>query len=61
MTDGYTEFEARERDNPICLGGGNTKKEPYIVVCWHCWSRADNPFKYFQGDLADWLKAIGRV
>jgi hypothetical protein len=54
-------FDTSERSNPVCLGCDQHKEEPGLVVCWKCFKRPDNPFKYFQGSLSEWLVAIGRA
>jgi predicted amidophosphoribosyltransferase len=48
--------EKKYRNDTICPGCGKPK-DTGLVVCWTCWSHTDNPFKYFQGDIEEWLKS----
>ena len=55
------EIEVAVRREPICRGCGHEKSMGGLVVCWGCFKyRQDEPFKYFDGDLDQWLVAIGR-
>ena len=46
------------RKLPTCPSCGKTK-EAGLVVCWDCFKYCPNPFKEYDGDLAEWLKEKG--
>jgi len=48
-----TEDDARALD--FCPGC-KKDKDNSLVVCWGCFKGGANPFKYFNGSLAEWLK-----
>ena len=47
-------------EKPICIGCGK-EKAIGLVVCWDCFKCHTTPLKYFEGDINEWLKAIGRA
>ena len=54
-----SEIERAHRDSSICAGCHKVK-DIGLVVCWNCYKyRTDiKPFKYFQGDIEEWLLQI---
>lgn len=44
-----------ERNEKVCCGCGQSK-DIGLVVCWTCFKQGDNPFKYFDGTLEEWLE-----
>ena len=48
-------IKARKLD--VCTGCGEFKSIG-CIVCWQCFKFGDNPFKYADLSLLDWLKTI---
>ena len=55
---GEPEPDALERMNTVCCGCGKPKSTG-LIVCWACFKSGPMPFKYFTGNVAEWLKAKG--
>lgn len=56
-------LERELRASPTCAGCGCAKEadpEFGLVVCWGCFGhrRDITPLKYFNGDLAAWLRTV---
>jgi len=49
--------EDKQRDKLICAGCGKPK-DTGLIVCWECFKRGPNPYKYFQGTFEQWLAMI---
>lgn len=61
MREIISPLEKTARSEDFCRGCNGPKEaraEGGPIVCWTCWRRPDNPFKYFQGTLEEWLEAI---
>lgn len=60
----FTDDEWNDRNNParrsIRCFGCDRPKDQLTVVCWECFKGGTVPFKYFAGDLVDWLTVMGR-
>lgn len=49
-----TELEIQARKSYDCFGCGGAKEQS-LVLCWDCFKRGDQPFKYFTGTFKQWL------
>ena len=51
-------LEDKQRKETKCIGCG-AEKSLGTVVCWDCWYGRENgkpAYKYYTGDLSDWIK-----
>jgi len=57
-----TTFQDLARDLIYCPACGYCKDQA-LVVCWDCFKYRKDivPWKYFDGDFADWLRTIPRT
>ena len=60
----FTDDEWNDQANPArrsnrCYGCDKAKGQGG-VLCWGCFKGGKVPFKYFDGDLVDWLNVMGR-
>lgn len=51
-------LEDEQRKTTTCIACGDDKPIGN-VVCWNCFKHRDNPYKYSELELEDWLKSIG--
>jgi hypothetical protein len=49
--------EEATRKSAICLGCGDGKGTD-MIVCWECFKRGVEPYKYFGGSFCDWLRHL---
>lgn len=49
--------ETKARKLDVCPGCGKPKSIG-CIVCWDCFKGGDNPFKYADISLLDWLKTV---
>lgn len=56
-----TKFEQDIRESGTCPGRDKIKSV-MALLCWDCFKYRKDilPFKYFNGDLKEWLKLLGR-
>ena len=47
------------RAESVCRGCGKDKGQPSMLMCWGCFKYVDNPFKYYDGSLLEWLREVG--
>ena len=49
--------EAMARRLTVCPACGK-EKQVGCVVCWDCFKRIDNPYKYADMEFEDWIRTI---
>ena len=54
------QLEHRLRWERTCRGCGNDKGMDGLLVCWSCMKRGDNPLKYSELSVRQWLLKFGR-
>lgn len=50
-------FEEQAQSSTICPACGDSKNVG-LTVCWACFKYRDNPYKYSELSLEDWLQEI---
>jgi len=48
------------RKAEMCIGCGQ-EKQIGCVVCWGCFKSGDNPFKWFNGTISEWVKTMRSI
>lgn len=54
------EYEKGLRKLDYCVGCGDSK-EIGLSVCWKCFKYRENPLKWFNGSVCEWLESIDQV